>query len=202
MKTKSRSILIGALTATASLILFAACSSKPPSGTTVMASAYQPGEPGGIFVHTYDTSATVTGIDPDKREMTLVTPDGTQSVYKAGPEVVNFDQIHIGDQVKTTIAQQLVVFMGADSTAEGQQVSAIALAPEGAKPGVVVADLVQVTAKVKSLDLKKHRATLLFPDGKTRTFDVRPDVDLTKVNPDDEVTFRVTQAVAIRVEKP
>jgi Cu/Ag efflux protein CusF len=202
MKTKTCSNIIIALTGTALLALLTSCSSTP-QGTTTLAAAYQPGVPGGVLVHTFDTSATVTGIDPATRKVTLVTPDGTQSIFKAGPDVVNFDQIRIGDQVKTTIAQQLVVFMSKDGSAEEDgQAAAIALAPEGAKPGVFMADTTKVTAKVKSVDLKRHRATLLFPDGKAKTFDVRPDVDLTKVKPDDEVSFRITQALAIRVEKP
>ena len=36
----------------------------------------------------------------------------------------------------------------------------------------VNANTVELTAKVKSLNLKRHRATLEFPDGKSKTFDV------------------------------
>ena len=67
---------------------------------------------------------------------------------------------------------------------------------------VVIASTVEVTAKVKSIDLKRHKATLQFPDGKSKTFAVRPDVDLTKVKLGEEVVMRTTEAMAIVVEKP
>ncbi len=45
-------------------------------------------------------------------------------------------------------------------------------------------------------------ATLQFPDGKAKTFVVRPDVDLTKANLGEEVVIRATEALAVVVEKP
>jgi hypothetical protein len=60
----------------------------------------------------------------------------------------------------------------------------------------------EITAKVKSLDVKHQKATLLFPDGTTKTFKVRKDVDLTKQTVGTDVVMRVTEAVAISVEKP
>ena len=65
-----------------------------------------------------------------------------------------------------------------------------------------MADTVEVTAKVKSVDLKNHRATLQLPDGRTKTFKVRPDVELTKETVGAEVVIRITEAIAISVSKP
>jgi hypothetical protein len=78
----------------------------------------------------------------------------------------------------------------------------VALAPKGAKPGGLMANTVQVIAKVTAIDLKHHKATLLFPDGTTKTVAVRKDVDLTKREVGEEVVIRCTEAVAIVVEKP
>jgi hypothetical protein len=50
--------------------------------------------------------------------------------------------------------------------------------------------------------VKHQKATLLFPDGTTKTFKVRKDVDLTKQTVGTDVVMRVTEAVAISVEKP
>ena len=41
-----------------------------------------------------------------------------------------------------------------------------------------------------------------MPDGTTKTFTVRQDVDLSKRSVGEEVVFRFTEAMAIRVEKP
>ena len=76
------------------------------------------------------------------------------------------------------------------------------MAPVGAKPGVWVANTDEVTAKVTAIDLKHHKATLLFPDGSSRTFKVRPDVDLARQSVGQEVVIRKTEAMAVTVEKP
>lgn len=184
------------------LLTFTSCSSTPEGqGTTAV--AVEHGVPGGTIVETYKITATVTAVDAASRKVTLVTPDGTKTTFKAGPEVVNFGQIQVGDQVKATLAEQLVVFVRkSGEPANDGTTAAVALAPVGAKPGAVMANTEEVTAKVEAIDLEHHKATLRFPDGKTKTFKVRPDVDLTKAKLGDEVTFRTTEALAILVEKP
>lgn len=165
--------------------------------------ATQKGEPGGTIVETYKITATVTAVDAASRKVTLATPDGTKTTFKAGPEVVNFKQIQVGDQVKATVAEQLVVFVRKSGEPSSDGAAAlVALAPVGAKPGVLMANTVEVTAKVEAIDLQHRKATLRFPDGKSKTFKVRKDVDLTKAKLGDEVVFRTTEALAILVEKP
>jgi translation elongation factor P/translation initiation factor 5A len=159
--------------------------------------------PGGVIVDTYKITATVTAVDAASRHVTLVTPDGTKTTFKAGPEVVNFPQIQVGDQVKAMVAEQLVVFVRKyGEPATDGEAALVALAPVGAKPGVLMANTVEVTAKVEAIDLEHRKATLRFPDGKSKTFTVRKDVDLTKSRIGDEVVFRTTEALAITVEKP
>jgi hypothetical protein len=165
--------------------------------------AAEKGVPGGTIVQTYKITATVTAVDAASRKVTLALPDGTKNTFKAGPDVVNFDQIQVGDQVKATVAQQLVVFARkAGEPAVDGEAAAVALAPVGAKPGVVMANTVEITAKVQAIDLEHRKATLVFPDGSTKTFTVRKDVDLTKATIGEEVVFRTTEALAITVEKP
>ena len=93
----------------AALLAFTSCSTEP-KGEGAGFTAIQPGEPGGVIVKTYKATATVTGIDKATRKVTLVTKDGSKSTVKCGPEVANFDQLEVGDQVKATVTEQLVVF--------------------------------------------------------------------------------------------
>jgi hypothetical protein len=67
-------------------------------------------------VDTFTTTTTVTGIDTAKRTVTLVSPGGSKSTYKAGPEVVNFAQIQIGDQVEATVTEEVAIFIGRGAT--------------------------------------------------------------------------------------
>ena len=204
IQTMKRNILnwAGPALLSAGVLALTSCSSTP-SGESVTGVAYQQGVPGGVVVQTYKETATVTAIDAADRKVTLVTPDGKKDTVKCGPEVVNFDQIHVGDQIKVTVTEQLAVAMaqaGAPLSDGGAAV--VALAPVGAKPGALVANTVQVTAKVSAINLKDHKATLQFADGSTKTFPVRKDVDLTQRQVGEEVSIRVTEALAISVEKP
>jgi translation elongation factor P/translation initiation factor 5A len=186
----------------AAMLALTSCSSAPQGEGATMVAA-EKGVPGGVMVETYQTTATVTAVDAASRKVTLVTPDGTKTTFKAGPEVVNFPQIQVGDQVKATVAEQLVVFLRKNGEpANDGEAALVALAPVGAKPGVFMANTVEVTAKVEAIDLEHRKATLRFPDGKSKTFKVRKDVDLTKGKLGDEVVIRTTEALAITVEKP
>jgi Cu/Ag efflux protein CusF len=161
------------------------------------------GVPGGSAVQTYELTATVAAIDKASRKITLVDAAGIKTTVKAGPEVVNFDQIQVGDKLKITAAQELVVSVAAEGETPGDGgAQIVALAPKGAKPGGLMVGTTQVTAKVTALDLEHHQATLQFEDGTTHTVAVRPDVDLSKRKVGDKVVIRTTESLAIRVVKP
>jgi Cu/Ag efflux protein CusF len=200
---KSKLLELAAITLLpAAMLVFTSCSSTPEGEGATMVAA-QRGVPGGIMVETRKITATVLAVDSASRKVTLSAANGKKNTFKAGPDVVNFNQIQVGDIVKATVTRELVVFarkMGEPAT-DGQA-GAIALAPVGAKPGVLMADTAEVIAKVQAIDLKRHKVTLRFPDGTSETFDVRPDVDLTNAKLGDEVVIRTTEAVAILVEKP
>lgn len=147
-------------------------------------------------------TAKVTAIDTAHRKV-VVSQNGKETTLKCGPEVINFDQIRVGDQLKVVATEELVAYVAeADAAANDVAATTVALAPKGAKPGGLIADTVQVTAKVTAIDLPHHKATLQFPDGVTRTVAVRPDVDLTKRHVGEEVVIRITEMLAIRVETP
>ena len=201
MKIIPTQLIVAALVP-AAVLVFVSCSNKP-EGKSASAAAYYEGVPGGVIVDTFQITATVTAVDHAKRQATLVTPDGKKTQYKAGPEAINFNQVRVGDQVKATVAEQLVVYArekGEPRTDGGAGL--IALTPKGAKPGGLMAGTVEITTRVKSVNLKKHKATLEFPDGSTKTVAVRPDVKLSDADVGREVVIQVTEAIAISVEKP
>jgi len=187
----------------AALLALTSCSSNPPPPETSSATAYRPGVPGGVVVETHTLTAKVTDIEAAKREVTLVNSEGEKTTVKCGPDVINFDQIRVGDHLKVTVTDQLVAYLAdAGAGLKDGGAGVVLLAPEGAKPGGVVANTVQVTAKVTAIDLRHHKATLQFPDGTTRTVAVRPDVDLTRRHVGEEVVLRITEMLAINVETP
>jgi len=158
------------------------------------------GVPGGIVVQTYELKATVTAIDPATRKVTLLSREGIKQTVRVGPDAINFDQIKVGDQLRLTLAEELVVYVAGEGESQNDATAQlVALAPKGAKPGGIMAEATQLTAKVTALDIEHHKATLQFEDGSTRTVAVRPDVDLAKRKVGDQVVIRKTDALAITV---
>lgn len=171
------------------------------TGRTTGATMVVEGTPGGVVVRTSRLTATVASVDRPTRRVTLLSPAGIKQTVKAGPDVINFDQIRVGDQLNLVVTEELVVAMGGPEDADGGA-AVVALAPQGAQPGGLLAETVQVTATVAALDPAARTATLQFADGSTRTFPVRRDVDLGKRQVGDKVRFRITESVAITVDKP
>jgi hypothetical protein len=186
----------------AAMLAFSSCSSTR-QGEAATAVATQEGVPGGVFVQTGKVTATVTAIDAADRKLTLVGRDGKKNTFKAGPEVINFPQIQVGDQVNAVVTEEVVVFMANDAPATGEGAATkVALTAAGAKPGGLVAETVQIKARVTAIDQRHRKATLEFPDGSTHKVAVRDDVDLTHRKVGEEVVIRSTESVAITVSKP
>jgi hypothetical protein len=172
-------------------------------GEATGAAASTEGVPGGAAVATCQITATVTAIEKDARRVTLLGQDNIKQTVKVGPDAINFDQIRVGDQVTLTVTEQLVVYVAGEGEAPSDAgAQLVALAPKGAKPGGIMADTTQVTAKVTAIDLQHRQATLQFEDGSSRTVAVRPDVDLEKRKVGDKVVIRITEAVAVGVKAP
>jgi hypothetical protein len=132
-------------------------------------------------------------------QVTLVTPDG-ENPLKAGRESSTLTD---PDRRQSNhVAEQLVVYMAKTTRPRARASRAGRVGTGGAKPGGLMANTVQVIAKVTAIDLKHHKATLRFPDGTTKTVPVRKDVDLTQRQVGEEVVIRATEALAISVEKP
>jgi hypothetical protein len=51
------------------------------------------------MMQTLNVTATITAIDKAKRDVTLKGPQGNLFTVTAGPEVKNFDNLKVGDQV-------------------------------------------------------------------------------------------------------
>lgn len=161
-------------------------------------------KPGGELVEVLTGVLTVDSIDAVKRVVTLKSPDGNLKSYKLGPEVKNFDQIKVGDQVKVVLAESVAIFVRkSDEPPAAVEMETIQAAPKGDKPAVVVTDTFEMTAKVEAIDYEKRTVTLRGPEGNVKTFPVGQRVkNFNNVKVGDEVVLRLTEAMAIVVEKP
>jgi hypothetical protein len=163
----------------------------------------KPDAAGAIEVDVITATSKVTAVDTAKRTVTLTNEAGESNTYKLGKKVRNFDQIKVGDQVKATLLESVAVIVRKSSAppdaAEGRLV---AVAPKGAMPGVVMAKAREITAKIVSVDTQARTVTVEGPMGGKPTIKVGPKVNLNELQQGDDVTLRVTDALAISVEKP
>jgi hypothetical protein len=193
----------------AALLALAACSSTPlPPESQWKTSTYQQeaggaGFGGQVVADTITTNATVVSINAKQRTMVLQYPDGKTTTYKAGPEVAKFNQIKVGDVLKATLVDERALSLDKTGTLRSASVTDSAVAvPNGAKPGVKTVHILTFTAKVLSIDLVGHQATLQLADGQTKTIRVREAVNLADFNPGDTVSIRTTETTTILVETP
>lgn len=177
------------------LSLTIACQSGPQVQTVV-----KEGPGSVVVVQTVEAQATVIAIDAIRRTVTLKPRRGEAETFKIGEGAVNFDQIRVGDEVHAVFIEKTAVSLvsGGAPTSVGAG-AAVALAPEGERPGIVMANTVETTATVVAIDGHAHTVTLRFLDGRVEEINVGKNRDLTKVGLGDSVRIQLTEAIAIAV---
>lgn len=188
-----------------SAALLSACSSQaqnePLTRDVETSQVTIEGVPGGVATQVQEINAVVSAINYATRSVTLEDAQGKQHSFTASAEMINFPQLKLGDKVNATVVlEQMVYLREPGAVSEDGAAGLVAAPPAGAKPGLLVADTVEVTAVVKMLDSKQRTATLEFADGTSKTVQVRPDVQLKDEYLNRQVVIRLSSALAIRVE--
>jgi hypothetical protein len=117
--------------------------------------------------------ASFGSIDAVKRVITLKSHDGNLKNYKLGPEVKNFDQIKVGDQMKVAFAESIAIVVGKyDEPPAVVEEETVQTSPKGDKPAFLVTDTFEMTAKVEAFDYDRRTVTLKGPGGDVKTFPV------------------------------
>jgi hypothetical protein len=160
--------------------------------------------PGGVVVvQTLRMQATVVAIDATNRTVRLQPRRGDPKTFRIGEGAVNFQQVRVGDRVHATVFEETAVTLVPGGTPPSVgAAAAVALAPEGAMPGAVMASTVEAVATVVAIDSHEHTVTLEFLDGRIQEVQVGKQRDLSNVGLGDSVRVQITEAVAISVVRP
>jgi hypothetical protein len=218
MKNK-RHWLIVVSTALVAASLLSGCSSSPSRDNPAQSEEAEPpvlaaqdqaagaqpeDRPGGLEGELAVVNAKVKAIDKKKRVVTLISPDGKVAKVKCGPEVRNFAQIHVGDDVKTSFLETVELFVtGGGEKPTAERATEVERAPLGSKPGFTAVDTVEVIATVVGIDYQTRYVTLKGPEGKVIKVKAGPEVKrLNEIKTGDSVVTRLTRAVSIEVSKP
>jgi hypothetical protein len=188
------------------VLTLSACSSAPPAtGPITSGAAYetQPGFGGQTIVNTVTRVDTVVSIDTAHRTLELKHPDGRVTAYHCGPEIVNFNQIKVGDRVKATVLEEMAVFLKPGNATESLSNSAVVVrAPAGSVAGYKNVDTLNFTAKIMALNIWQGTVTLQLANGQNRTIHVSEAVNLADFNVGDDVSVQSIDSTSIAVEKP
>jgi len=154
---------------------------------------------------TADLKATVVAIDPASRTLTLKHANGELTDITVGDQVKNFEQIKVGDVVRTHYSRAVALELkeGAAADAGPPKVEQVVSppAPAGAKPGGAVARKITATADVIAVDPAKALVRLRGPEGKEVDLNVHDPAQLKDVKPGDHLRVTYIEALAISVEE-
>lgn len=189
------------LAVVSALLLASTACSKGMSGTTSESVVAGPG--GAIVTETFSTTATIVAIDQAKMKLTLQTPDGKKTTFKASPSMTNFPQLRVGDQVNAVVTEQVAIALWKGSNPPADAAAAmVGITPTGSQnPAGFAVATEMITARVTAIDAAKRKVTVAFQDGTTKTYKAQKGVDLTQVQVGDNITLQVTEGAAITVTK-
>jgi Cu/Ag efflux protein CusF len=171
---------------------------QPPAGAAAVVAK----EPGKVTVAaTVKVTGTVQAIDKATREVTLKGPQGNLHTLTAGPDVRNFDQVKVGDQVMVGYVEALSLTLkkGGKELRSKTESTDGARAAAGEKPAGVVGRKVEVTADVTAVNTKTKMITLRGPQ-QTVELKVEDPEQLKLIKVGDQIQAVYAQAVAVSVD--
>ena len=181
----------------AAIAAAAAVSAFAQSGSAVVAT--KPGA--GMVAQTVDVTATITAIDPSSRLVTMKGPQGREVAVVAGPEVKNFANMKVGDQVRVKYVEALTLELkkGGGLVVSRVDKEAAAGAKPGSQPAGIGGREVTVVADVVAVDTANQRVTLKGPN-RTVDLKIRDPKQLAMIAKGDQVEAVYTEAIAVAVE--
>src|SRR4030095_4518023 len=178
-------------------VVFLAGPAAAQTGGAIVGTA--PGK--AAIAQTVKVTATITAIAKATRDVTLKGPQGNLMTITAGPDVKNFDQLKVGDQVDLQYVEALTLELkkgGGLVVGRTEKADAVG-AKKGETPGGAVGRQVTIVADVVAVDPAKQVVTLKGPK---QTVNLRiPDpAQFKNIAKGEQVQARYTQAMAVAVE--
>lgn len=158
----------------------------------------------GKFAGTIEETATlaVVAIDPAARIVRLKRANGEMLDIVAGPEIKNFDQIKVGDNVvsRHMLALVMELVKGGNGIRERVESNDSGSAKPGEKPEAYAAKKIAFVANVQSVDKKKKIVTLRGASDNTTILKINDPAQLKLIKKGDQIEGVYAEAVSISVE--
>ena len=144
----------------------------------------------------------ITAIDKARRIVSVQGDKGESISLHIGPNIANFDNLKVGDQVaaRYTEAVALAIAKGSSSDIRTKvEADAARMAPPGGKPGMSAMERTTVVANVVDVDREHGRVKLKGIGSTPLTVRVRNPQTLSQLKPEDQVVLSYEQAAAISI---
>jgi hypothetical protein len=175
-------------------VTFAALLSVLPAG------AFAQGDKPVSKSATISATATIQAINRAARSVTLRNERGEEDTFIAGPEVVKFDQLKVGDTIRATYHEAVVFQVRKAGSKEPESVDALAAGRLKAAPGGAAAMQQMRTVTVKAVDPSVPSITVVTADGQTITRRIENKKNIEGVTPGDRIDITYTQALLVNAE--
>jgi hypothetical protein len=183
MTTKTKAILTAALFLTSATVLLA---QQQPIDKVLKSST---------------STATIQAIDSTARTVVLRDEKGDEDTYYAGPQITRFDELKVGDTVKTTYRESVVLQIRKPGEPEAPTTAVATTGGTGPLPAGTMASQQKMTVTVKAIDPDLPSITVTTSDGRTVTRKVDDKKNLTGVNVGDLIDITYTRAILMSVER-
>ena len=148
---------------------------------------------------------TVTEINADTREITLMDTEGGLNTVKAGEEVKRFDEIAVGDVIEFDYYMYIKAEFReptAEELAEPVQVVVEeGIAPEDMSPGAAVGAVIKAVVTIEALNRPNMIATVSGPNGNFVSIPMEDAEFMTKLRIGQVLILTYAEAMAVSLEK-
>ena len=147
-------------------------------------------------------TGTVEAIDHKARVLTLKDKTGEMVTVDIPATVQRFEEIKVGDKVKATYYDNVVVRLKKPGEPPVNTADAALTRSPGDKPGGTLGAQRTMTAKIEAIDEKVPSITFTGPNGWKYSRRVMDKNVLKQVKVGDQVDFTWTEAIQLTVESP
>jgi Cu/Ag efflux protein CusF len=150
-------------------------------------------------------TATVQGLDLEKRELILKDPLGNVVTVTVDTAVKRLSEIKVGDEVTAKYYVSIAAELREPTEAEKEHplvvAEGVAKAPQGTAPAAGGLRVIRVVATVEGLERPTRLLTLKGPRGNYLSVRARDVKRLEKLHLGDTIVVTLTEALAVSVEK-
>jgi Cu/Ag efflux protein CusF len=162
--------------------------------------------PAGLFAQTVTKqdqkteTATITAIDKGSRTLTLQATNGDRKSFVVGPAVKRFNELKVGDVIRATYYESLVLELRKPGAPVTPASSASVAERLKDRPGGVVAVQETTSVTVKAVDINAPSLTVVTGAGLTETWAIADRKNLEGVAPGDRIEMTYTKGVVVAAE--